>query len=31
LLPDNHPGVDPAAVHLQLIVLREAAAISTAA
>jgi Domain of unknown function (DUF1902) len=31
LLPDNHPGVDPAAVHLQLIVLREAAAISPAA
>jgi Domain of unknown function (DUF1902) len=31
LLPDNHPGVDPAAVHLQLIVLREASAISAAA
>ena len=31
LLPDNHPGVDPASVHLQLIVLREAAAISDAA
>jgi hypothetical protein len=31
LLPDNHPGVDPAAVHLQLIVLREAAAIAAAA
>ncbi len=31
LLPDNHPGIDPAAVHLQLIVLREAAAISAAA
>lgn len=25
LLPDNHPGVDPASVHLQLIALQEAA------
>ncbi|MBI3514624.1 MAG: DUF1902 domain-containing protein [Proteobacteria bacterium] len=31
LLPDNHPGVDPASVHLQLIVLREAASIPAAA
>ncbi len=24
LLPDNHPGVDPAALHLQITALREA-------
>ena len=24
LLPDNHPGLDPASVHLQLIALQEA-------
>ena len=26
LLPDNHPGLDPASVYLQIVALREAAA-----
>jgi hypothetical protein len=31
LLPDNHPGIDPGQVHLQMIVLHEASSVPDAA